>query len=190
MKRQSAVAIALLGLMLAAATAFAEDAPKTANTVTSGAAPVVAVPASPAGAVDPAAGHRMLLPGDFKWTDAPASLPKGAKVSVIHGDPSAPGIFAMRISIPAGYKVPPHSHPAEEHVTVISGEFYMGMGDTWDESKGHGLPAGSAAVMPVGTRHFAWCKEATVIQLHAMGPWGITYVNPQDDPRNAKQATK
>ncbi len=127
---------------------------------------------------------------DIKWGDAPPTLPKGAKAAVLHGDPGQSGPFAIRLAVPAGYKVLPHFHPADENVTVISGEFYMGMGDAMDESKGHALPAGSVSIMPAGSHHFAWSKVETVIQIHAMGPWGITYVNPQDDPRNAKQAAK
>lgn len=191
MKRNAfLIALGLSGLMLTAAAALADDATKSAATATPGTAPAATAATPSAQATAPVAEHRWFLPADLKWEDAPASLPKGAKMAVIHGNPNAPGIFAMRISVPAGYKVPPHWHPADEHVTVISGEFYMGLGDTWDETKGHALPAGAGSIMPVGTRHFAWTKVETVIQVHAMGPWGITYVNPQDDPRNQKQATK
>jgi len=185
MKRHILLVLASLVLLVSAALAIAEDAAK--NAAKSSAAAAMATPAQ---AAAPAAEHRTFLPGDFKWVDAPAGLPKGSKMAVIHGDPSAPGLFAMRAMLPAGYKVPPHFHPADENVTVISGELYMGMGDTWDESKGHALPQGSVSVMPAGAHHFAWSKVETVIQIHAMGPWGITYLNPQDDPRNMKQATK
>lgn len=185
MKRFILLTVGLLVLMLGAVVAVADDAAKTANTTKS-----TAAAATPAQAAATAGEHRAFLPGDFKWVDAPAGMPKGAKMAVIHGDPSAPGIFAIRAMMPAGYKVPPHFHPADENVTIISGELYVGMGDTWDETKGHALPVGAVAVMPVGMKHFAWTKVETVIQIHAMGPWGITYVNPQDDPRNAKQVTK
>lgn len=189
MKRSILLALASLVLLVGAALAIADDAAKSAAK-SNAAAPAAAAAATPAQAAASTAEHRTFLPGDFKWVDAPAGLPKGAKMAVIHGDPSAPGLFAMRATLPAGYKVPPHFHPADENVTVISGELYMGMGDTWDESKGHALPQGSVSIMPAGSHHFAWSKVETVIQIHAMGPWGITYVNPQDDPRNAKQATK
>jgi quercetin dioxygenase-like cupin family protein len=185
MKRHILLVLASLVLLVSAALAIADDAAK--NAAKSNAAAAMATPAQ---AATPAADHRTFLPGDFKWVDAPPGLPKGAKMAVIHGDPSAPGLFAMRAMLPAGYKVPPHFHPADENVTVISGEFYMGMGDTWDESKGHALPPGAVSIMPAGAHHFAWSKVETVIQIHAMGPWGITYLNPQDDPRNMKQATK
>jgi len=127
--------------------------------------------------------HVMVTPGDLKWADGPPSLAAGSKAAVIEGDPKNPGLFTMRLKLPADYKIPPHWHPADEHVTVISGTFNMGMGDKFDASKGNALPVGSFAVMPAKTNHFAFTKEETVIQLHGMGPWGVTYVNPADDPR-------
>lgn len=127
--------------------------------------------------------HIMVAPGDVKWMDGPATLPAGSKVAVIEGDPKNPGLFAMRLKLPANYKILPHWHPADEHVTVISGTFNMGMGDTFDETKGSTLPAGSFAVMPAKAHHFAFTKEETVVQIHGIGPWGITYLNPADDPR-------
>jgi len=89
-----------------------------------------------------------------------------------------------RLKLPAEYVIAPHTHPAVEHVTVISGSLYMGMGDTVDKAASTRLPAGGFAVMPIGVQHYAWTAEATTIQLHGIGPWGITYVNPADDPRN------
>ena len=111
-------------------------------------------------------------------------------MAVLQGNPSAPGPFTMRVTLPAGYRIAPHHHPADENVTVLSGELYMGMGETFDESKAQALGVGSFSTMPTGMRHFAFTKAETVFQVHAMGPWNIIYVNPQDDPRNAKQAVK
>jgi quercetin dioxygenase-like cupin family protein len=127
--------------------------------------------------------HVMVTPTDAKWVQAPASLPSGAQVAMLEGDPAKPGAFTMRIKMPDGYRIPPHFHPADEHVTVIAGTFIMGLGEKFDESAGKPLAAGSFALMPTGTRHFAWTKGETTIQLHGVGPWGITYVNPSDDPR-------
>jgi quercetin dioxygenase-like cupin family protein len=127
--------------------------------------------------------HVMAAPGDLKWADGPPSLPAGSKAAVLEGDPAKPGLFTLRLQVPANYRIPAHWHPADEHVTVISGTFYMGMGDKLDESKGKALASGSFAWMPPKTNHFAFTKTETVIQLHGMGPWGITYVNPADDPR-------
>ncbi len=128
-------------------------------------------------------GHVMLTVGDLKWAEGPPSLPAGAQFAVMEGNPKNPGPFTMRLKFPDGYKIPAHWHPADEHVTVIAGTFNMGMGDKLDMAKGEELPVGSFAVMPAQTNHFAYTKGETIIQLHGIGPWGINYVNPADDPR-------
>lgn len=128
--------------------------------------------------------HIMVMPGDIKWVDAPPGLPPGAKVAVIEGDPGAAGLFTMRAKIPANYKILPHWHPTDEHVTVLEGSCFMGMGENFDEKAAKKMEEGAFAVMNVGTRHYFYTKSACVIQLHGMGPWGITYVNAADDPRN------
>lgn len=132
--------------------------------------------------------HVMLTESDLKWTD-PAALPAGAKLAVLEGDPTQVGPFTMRLKFPAGYKIPAHWHPVDEHVTVLSGAFNMGMGDKLDEKASRALPVGSFVVMPAKTNHFAWTKDGATVQLHGMGPWGITYVNPADDPRIQKATT-
>lgn len=128
-------------------------------------------------------GHIMVKPEDVKWMDGPPSIPPGAKFAVIEGDPKIAGLFTMRLWFPADYKIGAHWHPADEHITVISGTFLMGLGDKFDDGKLHPLSTGSFAVMATGTRHFAATTKETVVQLHGMGPWGINYVNPSDDPR-------
>ena len=133
------------------------------------------------------AGHIMVMPDDIVWADGPASLPPGVKSSVIEGDPKAAGLFTMRLSLPAKYRIMPHSHPAMEHVTVIKGSFYMGVGEKFNEVAGRMIPKGGFAVMNTGTKHFAFTKKKAIIQLHGMGPWAINYVNAADDPRNKKQ---
>jgi quercetin dioxygenase-like cupin family protein len=121
-------------------------------------------------------------PDHLSWGPAPAILPAGARLAVLEGDPSKVGPYTMRLAMPAGYRIPPHFHQADEHVTVISGAFQVGMGDTFDEGKLATLPAGTFGVIPPGMRHFARADKATVIQLHGVGPWGLTYVNPADQP--------
>jgi quercetin dioxygenase-like cupin family protein len=130
--------------------------------------------------------HVMATPEQSKWTDGPAGLPRGAKAALLEGDPSQPGPFALRLKFPANYTIPPHWHPADEHVTVLSGALYMGMGETLERAKATSLGEGSYAVMPKGMRHFAYTEGESEIQLHGIGPWGINYVNPADDPRQAK----
>ncbi len=132
--------------------------------------------------------HVMHMPTDLIWADGPASLPVGIKVAVLEGDMTKPGSFTVRVKFPANYKILPHFHPAAEHITVLSGSFNMGLGEVFDESKATQIPSGGFAVMETGTRHFAFTKEETEIQLHGIGPWGITYVNPKDDPRNKAAA--
>ena len=126
--------------------------------------------------------HVMVTPDDLKWTDIP-SLPPGAKIAVIEGPMTEAVPFTFRLKFPANYKIPAHWHPAIEHVTVISGGFNMGTGDKLDTSKSKELRAGSVAIMQPKTPHFGWTKEEAIVQVHGVGPWGVTYVNPEDDPR-------
>lgn len=124
------------------------------------------------------------VPGSIKWAPAPASLPPGAELAVLEGNPAQAGAFTMRLAMPDGYRIPPHFHPVTEHVTVIEGTFNVGMGDVFDASKAAELPVGTFAALEPGVRHYAFTKGRTVIQLHGTGPWSLTYVNPADDPRN------
>lgn len=127
-------------------------------------------------------GHMMVSPQSLIWTDLP-SLPPGAKAAVIEGPLNEAKPFIVRIKLPANYQIPAHWHPAIEHVTVLSGTFNMGLGDKLDMTRTTPLATGSVAIMAPQTHHFAWTKEAAVIQVHGVGPWGITYVNEADDPR-------
>ena len=85
--------------------------------------------------------------------------------------------------MPAGYTIAPHFHPTDESVTVLSGTFHMGTGDKFDKAKTHALAAGAIGIMQPGTNHYAWTADETIVQLNGNGPWGITYVDPNDDPR-------
>lgn len=138
----------------------------------------------PASATDD---HKISNVQDMKWSPGPGSIPKGAEFTVLHGDPSKEGLFAMRLKLPKGYVIPPHSHPKPEIVTVISGTFQIGMGDTSDKSKVTPLAAGGFFAFPPGMTHFAYTDEETVVQLNSTGPWALTYVNPKDDPRQKSQ---
>jgi hypothetical protein len=126
--------------------------------------------------------HVMFTPADVQWADIP-SLPAGAKLAVLEGPLTEAVPFTFRIKFPANFKAPPHWHPAVERVTVLSGTLHLGVGDTFDQAKTKALPAGSISIMEPKMHHFAWTGEETVLQLSGMGPWGITYVNPADDPR-------
>ena len=126
-------------------------------------------------------------PAEVKWKDGPGSLSAGAKFAVLEGDPTKEGPFVMRLWFPDGFQILPHWHPKVERVTVVSGTLNLGMGERFDKSATRELPAGTFGFWPAGMRHFAWAKGETVLQLHGTGPWVITYVNPADDPRNAKK---
>jgi hypothetical protein len=127
-------------------------------------------------------GHRMVSPNDLKWADVP-SLPAGAKIAVIEGPMNEAVPFTIRLKFPANYQIPAHWHPAIERVTVLSGTFHMGVGDKLDVQKSVALTPGSIMILHPKTNHFAWTREEVVVQLNGNGPWGITYVNPSDDPR-------
>jgi quercetin dioxygenase-like cupin family protein len=132
---------------------------------------------------EPAADHKMLTPADIKWGPGPASLPPGAEATVLYGDPTKEGLFAMRLKLPKGFRIAPHTHPKPEIITVISGTFRIGMGPVADLGKTHAIPTGGFVAMSPGQTHFVGIEEETVVQLNSTGPWGVTYVNPSDDPR-------
>ena len=127
-----------------------------------------------------------IAPNDVTWGPAPPSLPSGAQAAILEGDPGKAGPFTLRLKLPDAYRIPPHYHPAVEHVTVIQGTFVLGMGDKASSDSEKPLAAGSFAFMPAGMRHFARTQGETIVQLHGVGPWGITYVNPSDDPRKTR----
>jgi quercetin dioxygenase-like cupin family protein len=132
-------------------------------------------------------GHKVVSPQEIKWGPAPPSIPPGAQAATLYGDPSKDGLFALRLRLPKGYHIPPHTHPKPEVVTVLSGTFRLGMGKTADQAKAQALPTGSFFALSPGMEHYAYTDEDTVIQLNSTGPWGLTYVNPKDDPRQKTQ---
>lgn len=137
----------------------------------------------PASAADD---HVLVKPNDVKWSAAPPVLPKGAEAAVLYGDPSKDGQFAMRLKLPKGYQIAPHSHPRPEIVTVLSGALRFGMGETADPGKAQAVPAGSFFATPPGMAHYVSADEETVLQLNTVGPWGLNYINPKDDPRKTQ----
>jgi quercetin dioxygenase-like cupin family protein len=126
--------------------------------------------------------HLMVQANDLKWADVP-TLPPGAKVAVIEGPPNEAVPFIMRLKFPANYKIPAHWHPAIEHLTVLSGTFNMGIGDKLDTAKSKPLAPGGVMIIQPKVPHFAWTNEEVTVQVHGVGPWGVTYVIPADDPR-------
>lgn len=121
--------------------------------------------------------------GAFEYTAGPASLDEGAEYAVLYGDPSSNGVFAMRLRLPDGFHIAPHHHTQPEIVTVISGTFRLGMGEEADPEATTVLEPGSFFAYPPGMAHYAYADGETIIQLNSTGPWTITYVRDEDDPR-------
>jgi quercetin dioxygenase-like cupin family protein len=126
---------------------------------------------------------RSILPDDVDWKPFP-SFPPSARLAVVVGDPAQPAPYAIRVKVPSGVKLMPHKHPEDRVYTVISGVFYIGVGDRFDEDKLEAYPPGSVIVLPGETHHFHWAKSGEyVTQVNAIGPLGLEYLDPQDDPR-------
>ena len=128
-----------------------------------------------------AAAHAQKQP--LKWGPGPASLPAGARMAVVSGDPRKAGPFTVQLELPDGFTVRPHFHPADEHQTVISGRIGHGFGDTIDMKSMTWLRAGQSGVLPANAHHYAIARGRTVVRVSSIGPLTVTYVNPKDDPR-------
>src|SRR4030095_153635 len=126
--------------------------------------------------------HVLVTPTDLKWGLPPPVFEQNASFTVVSGDPGKAGIFVVRLKMPAGYKIAPHWHPTDEHVTILSGTFALGMGDKFDKATMKDLPAGGYALLPAEMRHFAMATTAATVQVEGAGPFVLTYVNPADDP--------
>ncbi|MGH8130310.1 MAG: cupin domain-containing protein [Steroidobacteraceae bacterium] len=148
--------------------------------------PQIGLGADPGRESTPSVEPAFYASAELPWKDA-AALPPGAKIAVLEGDPSKDGLFVMRILLPDGYHIPPHTHPKTERVTVLAGTFHIAMGESLGRSAARALPTGSYGFWPAGMKHAAWAQGKTIVQLHGVGPWAINYVNPADDPRNKKQ---
>ena len=132
--------------------------------------------------------HVMVSATELKWGPPPPVFESNAAFTVVSGDPGKAGIYVVRLKMPAGYKIAPHWHPTDEHVTVLSGTFALGMGEKFDAGAMKELSAGGYALLPADMRHYAMAKTESEIQVHGMGPFSLTYVNPADDP--SKRASK
>jgi len=150
----------------------------------------VVAAASVSFAADMPGGHTMVTADKIVWGPEPPGLPPGSMAAIIHGDPGKPAPFTLRAKLPAGYRIPPHWHPTDEHVTVLSGTIAMGTGEAWDDKALMTMPTGAFMGMTPNTRHFLLAKTESIIQVHGTGPFSITYVNATDDPRTAPTSMK
>jgi quercetin dioxygenase-like cupin family protein len=125
----------------------------------------------------------VIRPEDIQWQPFPA-FPAAARLAVLIGDPTKPGPYLIRVRLPAGTKMMPHQHPEDRIYTVISGVFYIGLGETFDERKLTAFGPGSVLVLPGDQPHFHWAQSGEYItQVTAIGPLGLSYIHPRDDPR-------
>lgn len=126
---------------------------------------------------------KAILPEEIEWKTFPA-FPPSARLAIVVGEPLQEGPYTIRVKLPGGTKMMPHSHPEDRIYTVISGIFYIGLGDHFDAEKLQPYPPGSVVVLPGGTSHFHWAKSGEyVTQVTAIGPLGLEYVDPVNDPR-------
>ena len=130
--------------------------------------------------------HVVMAANALQWGGPPPGMPAGMRVAVVSGDPSQAQPYVLRAQMPAGYRIPPHWHPTMENITVLSGTVALGMGETFDQPSMQDVPVGGFAAVPADMRHFFMAKSAAVIQVHGIGPFAITYLNPADDPRTKK----
>ncbi|MGB2606421.1 MAG: cupin domain-containing protein [Candidatus Sulfotelmatobacter sp.] len=138
-------------------------------------------------AAQPTHAQNAFTPDQVKWGPAPPFIPAGAQLAVLEGDPMASsGDYTIRLKMPDGYKVAPHTHPARENVTVLSGTLKVGMGDQFDASKMMSFDSGSFAYLDPSMHHYAAASGETVIQIHGMSPVKFNYINPADDPSMKK----
>lgn len=127
-----------------------------------------------------------VLPEQIDWKPFPA-FPPSARLAIVVGEPTGPGPYVIRVKVPSGVKLMPHRHPEDRVYTVISGVFYIGVGERFDSEKLQAYPPGSVIVLPGGTAHFHWARAGEyVTQVTAIGPLGLEYLNPEDDPRTGE----
>lgn len=131
----------------------------------------------------PAQQPESVTPAEVRWSEGPPSLPPGVRIAVLEGDLRQEGIFTARLKLPAGFRLLPHWHPAFEYLTVMEGTYSLGRGEKFDPTALRELPAGSFSVMPPKVPHFGFSKQGAIIQITAMGPWDLFYLDPKDDPR-------
>ena len=130
-----------------------------------------------------------VLPDDsaVQWSPPPASLPSTTRISILSGDPAQPGPFTLRLRMPAGTVIAPHTHATAENVTVLSGAIVHDTGETMDKARGKQVAAGGFVYLPGNMPHSLWTTtEPAEIQVTGTGPFGLHYINPADDPSQVR----
>jgi len=136
------------------------------------------------------ADFRSVLPEDIDWKPF-AAFPPSARLAVVVGDPTKAGPYVIRVKVPSGVKLMPHKHPEDRVYTIISGVFYIGLGEQFDANKLQAYPPGSVIVLPGNTPHFHWARSGEYVsQVQGIGPLGLEYLDSRDDPRNKSSQKK
>jgi quercetin dioxygenase-like cupin family protein len=181
----------LMLTLLAAGCAPAAHAGPTAKPVAKPTAAAAHAPAPAAAASEPAAGSgaATAVPGALQFDAAsvvfraaPPSMPKGVELAVLEGNPQAPGIFTLRLKAPPGFLLPPHTHPVEERVTVLSGSVAVGFGRRVERKSARTFGAGAFYVNPPGAPHYVFSDDGAVVQITGLGPWQVEPLAPPSKP--------
>jgi quercetin dioxygenase-like cupin family protein len=146
---------------------------------------ILAIPAFGQTAAGQDSDMRLVAASGLKWVPA-RGLPTGAQSALLAGNPGKEGAFVLRLKMPANYRIPPHHHPTEEAVTVLSGEVSVGTGDKLDKADAKALKAGDFVLLPAGVNHYAFARTESVIEVHSTGPFSATYADPADDPMKGR----
>lgn len=128
-------------------------------------------------------GHVMVAPEELEWGPV-ASMGEGAEIAVIEGDLSKEAPFTFRLRLQDGFRIEPHVHPAYERGTILQGTLHFAHGEEFDRDQTRALEEGSSFIMAPGDPMFGYAEGEVIFQLHGTGPWGIEYLDPEDDPRN------
>jgi hypothetical protein len=140
-----------------------------------------------ASAQEVGSGMTVIYPGTMQWEkDKSKTMPYGMRIMHVYGDPSKPGPYVYRIRVPTGYKIPPVKYPDDRVTTILKGKMWNAEGERYDPMKMDELEAGTTFVTKAGTPHFQWARTEIILQVMGFGPVDnpVTYVNPDDDPRN------
>jgi mannose-6-phosphate isomerase-like protein (cupin superfamily) len=179
----------LMLTLLAAGCAPAAHAEPAAKPVAKPTAGAAQAPATDAAASEPAAGSSGAAPGALQFDaasvvfhPAPPTMPKGVELAVLEGNPRAPGIFTLRLKAPPGFLLPPHTHPVEERVTVLSGSVAVGFGTRVERKSARTFGPGAFYVNPPGAPHYVFSGAGAVVQITGVGPWRVEPIAPPGKP--------
>lgn len=96
---------------------------------------------------------------------------EGIRTTLLSGDPTKPGLYVIRLLVPANMRIEAHVHRDDRSAVVVSGQWSIGYGDRYDRSGLKALPPGSFYTEPADVPHFASSgAEAVVVYISGYGP--------------------